>query len=379
MISAAMLVADPWRGNSSRRHQAETSGGLLASPKTTCPMEVLVNQMPSFPGAGPADAAPPQIRFSLDGVPERERRSQVREFFGRELTKYDVEPEPDAPLDIDVTFRVLPGLIMMSGRGHGYRANRGRESIAAEASDDIGLAINLGGPFRVAGSKREFVLGDYEAVTVSLAEPYCFTHRPPGRILALRVPRSQIAPLVTGVDDLCHRHIPAGVPALKFLLDYVKVAEGEQFGSCPELQHLFVSHVCDLMALTIGATRDAAELAKGGGLRAARLNAIKQDIATNLDHPGLSVTVLAARHGLTSRFVQRLFEAEGTTFTDYVLSQRLLRAHRMLNDPRRACDKISVIAWDCGFGDISHFNHVFRRRYGLAPSEVRAQARRGRQ
>ena len=144
---------------------------------------------------------------------------------------------------------------------------------------------------------------------------------------------------------------------------------------CPQLQHLFAKHVYELMALAIGATRDAAELAKGRGLRAARLHAIKQDIAGNIDQPGLSVKALAARHGLTPRCVQRLFEMEGTTFTEYVLSQRLARAHRMLSDPGRDSDKISVIAWDCGFGDISHFNHLFRRRYGLAPSDVRAQAR----
>ena len=51
--------------------------------------------------------------------------------------------------------------------------------------------------------------------------------------------------------------------------------------------------------------------------------------------PDLSVAALAARHGCTPRFVQRLFEAEGTTFTEYVLAERLARAHRMLMDPRR--------------------------------------------
>ena len=54
-----------------------------------------MNQIPSFTGAMPAVAPVPavaQLRFSLDGVPERERRGQVRDFLGRELTKYDVEP-----------------------------------------------------------------------------------------------------------------------------------------------------------------------------------------------------------------------------------------------------------------------------------------------
>ena len=69
-----------------------------------------------------------------------------------------------------------------------------------------------------------------------------------------------------------------------------------------------------------------------------------------------------------------MFEAEGTTFTQYVLAQRLARAHGLLADPRLRAEKITALALDCGFGDVSYFNRAFRRRYGVAPSDVRAQA-----
>ena len=143
------------------------------------------------------------------------------------------------------------------------------------------------------------------------------------------------------------------------------------------MQHLVVAHIYDLMAVTVGATRDAAETAQGRGLRAARLHAIKQDIARNLDQADLSVAALAVRHGCTPRFIQRLFESEGTTFTEYVLAQRLARAHRMLTDPRRAGEKISTIAFDAGFGDVSYFNRAFRqalRRHAVGhPCGTRAE------
>ena len=63
---------------------------------------------------------------------------------------------------------------------------------------------------------------------------------------------------------------------------------------------------------------------------------------------------------------------EGTTFTEYVLARRLAHAHRMLNDPRRAGDKIATIAHDAGFADVSYFNRAFRQRYGDTPSGIRA-------
>ena len=137
------------------------------------------------------------------------------------------------------------------------------------------------------------------------------------------------------------------------------------------------SHIYDLMAVLVGATADAAQTAQVGGLQAARLNAIKGDIERSLDRPGLSVTAIAGRNGCTPRLVQRLFEAEDTTFTAYVVSRRLARAHRLLADPRHAAEKIITVAHSCGFGDVSYFNRVFRRHFGLAPSDVRAQARDG--
>jgi AraC-like DNA-binding protein len=58
-----------------------------------------------------------------------------------------------------------------------------------------------------------------------------------------------------------------------------------------------------------------------------------------------------------------------------LLAQRLVRAHRLLTDPRYASQKVSTIALDVGFGDLSYFNRAFRRRYDMAPSELRAAAR----
>jgi AraC-like DNA-binding protein len=72
--------------------------------------------------------------------------------------------------------------------------------------------------------------------------------------------------------------------------------------------------------------------------------------------------------------IRRLFEAEGVTFTEYVLAQRLARAHRMLMDPRRASEKISTVALDAGFDDVSYFNRAFRQFCGDTPSGVRTQA-----
>jgi len=74
---------------------------------------------------------------------------------------------------------------------------------------------------------------------------------------------------------------------------------------------------------------------------------------------------------VTPRYLQRLFEREGTTFSSFLLCQRLKRARHMLCRPEFAERAVSSIAYDAGFGDLSHFNRCFRRLYGITPRDVR--------
>ncbi len=142
------------------------------------------------------------VRFTLENIPEHERLPVYREVFGRTVLKYDLEPLPDIPFDVDVKFQALPGLLMMSGRVYGSRNQRTHETLAADPTDDVGMIVNLKGAHRMAiHGRKELVLGDGDATLVSLNEVSGFTHLPPGDILALRDPRKQFAPLVNDLDD----------------------------------------------------------------------------------------------------------------------------------------------------------------------------------
>jgi AraC-like DNA-binding protein len=68
-----------------------------------------------------------------------------------------------------------------------------------------------------------------------------------------------------------------------------------------------------------------------------------------------------------------LFQDEETSFTAFVLEQRLERARRMIRDAQGAERMISAVAFASGFSDLSYFNRVFRRRFGMTPSDLRAQ------
>jgi AraC-like DNA-binding protein len=167
------------------------------------------------------------------------------------------------------------------------------------------------------------------------------------------------------------RPISANAEALRLLVGYVHLTLKNRQPASPELSRLFVSHVHDLVALAVGATRDAGEIAYRRGMRAARLRAAKAFIARHIDRNDLSVSDVATHLGVTQRYVHMLFETEDASFTTFIVRQRLALAHRLLADPRMTGHTISAIAFQAGFNDLSHFNRVFRRQFGLTPSAMR--------
>src|SRR5438477_31402 len=78
---------------------------------------------------------------------------------------------------------------------------------------------------------------------------------------------------------------------------------------------------------------------------------------------------------ISPRYVRKLFEQDGTSFTHFLLSERLTRVSRLLRDPRHAHLTIAQVAHVSGFNDISYFNRVFRRHFGATPSDFREGAR----
>ena len=127
----------------------------------------------------------------------------------------------------------------------------------------------------------------------------------------------------------------------------------------------------ELVALMAETGGDAPSRPSGNGYGAARLQLIQAQVLENLHDCGLTVASVARRARVSPKQVQRLFQQTGSTFSEFVLEQRLLLAHRRLSAPGTRGEKISTIALDAGFGDLSYFNRSFRKRFGMTPSEWR--------
>ncbi len=85
--------------------------------------------------------------------------------------------------------------------------------------------------------------------------------------------------------------------------------------------------------------------------------------------PRQNVSALAGRMGLSSRHLQRIFEAEhGVSPLAYLHTRRLLLAKQLLMDSPMGMAELAEAA---GFGSLRRFNALFVQHYRMQPSRLR--------
>jgi AraC-like DNA-binding protein len=317
----------------------------------------------------PAAAGSVAYRFSTWNLPERERVSRWREEFGRTLVQVDIEPLPfdDHPFHAEAALVALPGIGMAVISGSTMRFDRTRP-LAAKGDGSLGMIVNLEDRAPAAQFGRDVMLGAGDAIAVIPNEPGVLVAR---KQLGLVFPRGPIVERIRDVEDAAMRLIPKSSEPLRLLRRYLAFVRREIMpgvGSA-ELGQAVVNHIHDLIALAISPNRDTVN-AGLGAIAAARLAACIEDIAKSFADPGLSVTTLARRQSVSPRYLQRLFETSGISFTARVQELRLQQAAVLLAESDQ---RIADIALQVGFADVSHFNRLFRARFGETPTAARGR------
>lgn len=313
-------------------------------------------------------------RMRIDQSSAPEQAEWFRDVFAREVVKLDFEPREDAPLVFDSTVRQLPDVaitrVLLSPMVCRRRRQENDDSVILFSIRSGATTLINERQTHLSTGSASFARHDTADADAAMAMESDTT------IFGVRLSRRLLSPRVSDYGALRRQIVAPDNEALRLLVAYVEALEREDEITGVEVQRAAAAHIADLAALVIGASRDGAAIAAASGVRSARLAAVKRDIADNIARPDLSEAAVAARHRISPRYLRRLFETEGTTFTGHVLAERLERAFRALSDPKQESRTIGEIGLASGFGDLSYFNRTFRRRYGDTPSGVRSALRR---
>jgi AraC-like DNA-binding protein len=306
--------------------------------------------------------APERLDFwsesSFDAYLPVQVRSPAGEQFGARMWGYEL-----GPLSL---FRIsaAPNTMMRSSR-----------AIAACDPECLHLSVVLRGQVVAAQEGRTGVARIGDLISYETSHPVLFRADQPYESLVVRVPRRLLGPQEEQISRLTAVGFPGseGVPraAVAFFRTLVGGLENGTVTSADA--HNTVDCVLDLIRALYAVPARESEPVRLRSRAEILLN-IQSFIEANLGDPELDPEGIARSSFISTRYLHKLFEAEGTSVCRWIRETRLERCRRDLLDPALADETVLSIASRWGLPGPQHFSRLFRSAYGCSPSELRRAA-----
>lgn len=311
-----------------------------------------------------------RFAYTYSGGPHGRQYEAFREEVCRNFGQLDIEPSASDRLDCGVEIVQVGSLSLGTARGTSGRFLRSRPMLA-DGCDDFVLINALADRIVAEQNGTSIELRHSEMCLLEMNALGGVGFDFGDHFTAIRIPRRELLSLCPAAEDTLMKPLRQE-PGIRTLIQrYHSLSAAAADALDPEAQQVTARHMVDLISLLLRAGDDDSRLTLQAGAAAARLQLIQSQVTANLHDPDLSIVSIAERNRLSPKQVQRLFERTGMTFAEFLLEQRLLYARGLLGNPGVHQQKIANVAYTAGFGDLSYFNRVFRRRFGMTPSEWR--------
>jgi AraC-like DNA-binding protein len=272
-----------------------------------------------------------------------------------------------------VTRRQIGDLMLVDCAASPFLGHRGRAVMSPNtAQEDIlgfqfvcrGIETVHEGSRSLALSAGDVVLWDgHQPTDVEIVEAF---HK-----RTLIFPRERVLAVCPRLAEL--RALPPlnGSGPARLLVRYMHALALEQ----PRLEAAAGVAAANAALELLRATVEPAVPTSRAATREAMRAEIRRYVRNHLQDPGVGPASIARAYAMSVRALHALFEDVDESVAGLVRTERLARC---LEDLQRANGgSVTDIAFRWGFCDAAHFSRVFKRAFGVTPSDVRHQALRG--
>jgi AraC family transcriptional activator of tynA and feaB len=248
------------------------------------------------------------------------------------------------------------------------RIERDYRDVRLDYADHYFVLFPLSGQSLMTQNEQATRLGVGDVVLVDTTRPLKLfaqnNSKEPWRNLAINLPRRNLlAHLGFEPQGGCMR--PDGTPAGRLLFELIQSANEEPASASSSADSYMQLVVYDLVGALFAPSDQSC-----GSRHADKLFArVRRVIELGYADPDFDPPEVAARTGISLRYLQKLFTQRGSTCGQLIYSLRLDHAARLLGrrESLRIAQPLSEIAYACGFRDYTHFARKFRRRFGHPP------------
>ena len=306
--------------------------------------------------------------WTSDGLARPEALDQWREWAANTIAPLEVEVFDPNDFAARWTSFGMGQLRILHLHAPAQRVTRtGQEGTAGRAAPTIQLVYARQGTLRTTMAGRRFDVEPGQFVLLDNRRFYQMEMATPHECLDVMMPQAWVEKHLPDPGALQGRSFDVrsgwGAPMGSFLETMM-----EGIDKAPLPRPLLAEQFGSLLALATGYLEPGDGTRHRGQLARRILRRIESEYAD----PDLSPERVAKACGISKRYLQTLLAGSGTSFVQELNAMRLDRASDMLVDPRAKGLAVSDIAYRTGFLDPGYFTRLFRKRFGITPSQWRA-------
>jgi AraC-like DNA-binding protein len=309
-------------------------------------------------------------------VTERKRARFWQDAVCDTFVELDCQVRSDRPFFGELATTQWDGLHFSNVRSDGQIVKRTRKRIRGAREEVMLISLQVSGIGSVAQDGREAILEPGDFACYDSTRPYTLRFNTEFEQLVLHMPRQAMVRRIGRTEAWTARRVEAASPVGSLVLPFVRQTAAIVSEVGPATASRLSETCLSLVTAALG-ERLSDSLEGQTAARTALTFRAKAVIESNLHDHALNTEKVAARLGISQRYLQDLFHAEQTTVSDWTWIRRLEKSRRDLADPLRAGDSIAQIALACGFADFGHFSRRYKDAFGLSPREYRATLRDG--
>jgi AraC family transcriptional regulator, positive regulator of tynA and feaB len=244
------------------------------------------------------------------------------------------------------------------------RVARDARDVRIDGVDHYFVLFRLRGQAVLTQGEQVIRVAAGDALLVDATRPVKFLHEEPCHNFALKLPRQE---LVTHLGFAPQSGLvrPNKTPAGRLLLQLIQSSNQEPPSEASSANSYMRLAVYDL----VGALFASSDPSSGSRHTDELFARVRLVIKQGFVDPDFGPADVAARTGISLRYLQKLFTQRGSTCSEFIYSLRLDHAARLLQrrESLRSDQPLSEIAYACGFLDYTHFARKFRYRFGHPP------------
>ena len=193
------------------------------------------------------------------------------------------------------------------------------------------------------------------------------------RLLVVKIPRRLLEARTGKLQELTAITMKADGAEYGLTSSFLATLPAYTGQLSPTSHQILKEQTLDLIALCLAKTAGSRpRLSAGHSLILLNIGAA---IDARLADPNLDVKTIADAAGVSVRYANALLASENTSLRRLIQTRRLMRCQKALEDPLQSRRTVSEIAYSWGFSDMTHFGRVFKRAYGVLPSDHRRRSK----